>query len=122
MWLIAWLRCRVIPGLASPSEAFGRSWDPESRNKNRKPTIKFANFYTQTLPKETTHVFAFLVPSTMPRLKKYLATQTLPNGKYLLVNAFPFKDGTEPTKIIRTEKNLPIYIYNLTKLTAKPSL
>jgi len=62
-------------------------------------------------------IFAFLVPQTMPRLKKYLAIQTLPNAKYLLVSMFPFKDDTKPIKKITTKKSGTIYVYELKNLT-----
>lgn len=72
--------------------------------------LKLTNFYNQKLPQETTVIFIFLMPKIMPRVKQYLATQKLPNAKYILAYAFPFPDVT-PEKIIKTPKAAPLYIY-----------
>ena len=85
---------------------------------NRRVKIKLRNFYKQMLP-DATVVFAFLMPQNMDKVKKFLAKQVLPNGKYMLVYAFPFKD-VEPQHVIRVERCAPVYIYDLQKLT-KPS-
>jgi SAM-dependent methyltransferase len=93
MWLIAWLR--ALP------------------YKNAR--IIWKNFYKQPLS-DATVIYAFLVPTTMERLRKYLAAQRLPQGKHMLVYAFPFKD-IPPLQVIREPQCLPVYIYDLQELT-----
>lgn len=95
LWPIAWFRSRGLP-------------------KNQ---LIFGNFYKADLS-DATIVYAFLVPNTMPRLKQFLATQTIPHSRYLLSFMFPFKDVT-PLKIIRSTGNGPIYVYDLRLLTKK---
>lgn len=82
---------------------------------NKRVKIKLRNFFNQTLP-DATVVFAFLMPQNMDKVKKFLAKQTMPSGKYLLVYAFPFKD-VKPQHVIRVAKCAPVYIYDLQKLT-----
>lgn len=77
--------------------------------------IRFGNFYQQNLS-EATVLFAFLTPKTMPSVKKQLAQQVIPHGKYLLVYAFPFRD-VEPEKVVTLPQQGAIYIYDLQKLT-----
>lgn len=77
--------------------------------------VRFGNFYKQNLS-EATVLFAFLTPKTMPSVKKQLAQQIIPNGKYLLVYAFPFRD-VEPEKVVTLPRQGAIYIYDLQKLT-----
>lgn len=77
------------------------------------------NFYTQFLPVNTTIIFAFLLPATMPRLKDFLLKQRLPQAKYLLVYAFPFKD-VDPVTIVQAKNCAPLYVYDAKALTSKP--
>lgn len=82
---------------------------------NKKIKIKLRNFYKQSLP-DATVVFAFLMPKNMEKVRQYLAKQTLPNGKYLLVYAFPLPEDTKPLHIIKAEKCAPLYIYDIKAL------
>jgi SAM-dependent methyltransferase len=94
MWLIAWLR------------SLGQ----------RKASIRFGNFYTKDLSSATV-VFAFLMPQNMPRVRRFLQGQAIPNGKLFLSYTFPFKDML-PLAVIREPKCAPIYVYDLQELVA----
>lgn len=83
---------------------------------NKKIKIKLRNFYKQSLPNATV-IFAFLMPKNMPKVRQYLSKQTLPNGRYLLVYAFPLPPDTKPLHVIRVPKCAPLYIYDLKGLT-----
>lgn len=83
---------------------------------NKKIKIKLCNFYKQSLPNATV-IFAFLMPKNMPKVRQYLSKQTLPNGRYLLVYAFPLPPDTKPLHVIRVPKCAPLYIYDLKGLT-----
>ncbi len=83
---------------------------------NKKVKIKLRNFYKQSLPNATV-TFAFLMPKNMPKVHQYLSKQTLPNGKYLLVYAFPLPPDAEPLHVVRAPKCAPLYIYDLKMLT-----
>lgn len=86
-------------------------WPFAKLRVGRKGKVFFRNFYNQTLPPETTIVYAFLVPDTMPRFKKYLLGQNLTNVRYVISYAFSFKD-LQPLHVVR-EKNCPgVYIYD----------
>lgn len=98
MWFIAWLRTQFPP----------TRW-------KRSPVIRFGNFYKQDLSQATV-IFAFLTPRTMPCVKQQLSQQVIPNGRYLLVYAFPLRD-VKPEKIVTLPKQGAIYIYDLQKLT-----
>jgi cyclopropane fatty-acyl-phospholipid synthase-like methyltransferase len=80
-------------------------------------TIKFRDFYQTDLPSGTTVIFAFLMPENMPRLKKYLSRQQIPQGKYLLSYMFHFKD-IEPIQLIHTQRDGQIFVYDLQNLIA----
>ena len=79
--------------------------------------VRYANFYKQQLPEKTTVVFAFLMPKTMKRIRRYLAEQHLPQAKYLLAYTFPLPQEVHPMTIIREDKCGPIYVYDLQELT-----
>ncbi len=83
----------------------------------RNSHIRFGNFYTKSL-RDATHVFAFLMPENMPKVRTYLARQTCPRGKFFLAYAFPFKDA-EPLHFVRAKICAPIYIYDLQELTRR---
>lgn len=102
MWLIAWTRILLW------------RWRHRQYGTHR-PKIQWRNFYRQKLT-DATVLYAFLLPQNMERLRKYLAKQQIPNGKYMLVYAFPFKDVT-PLTVIREPKCLPMYVYGLKELT-----
>ncbi|MBI1834030.1 MAG: hypothetical protein HYR90_04375 [Candidatus Andersenbacteria bacterium] len=73
--------------------------------------VIWGNFYKKPLPANTTAVFVFLLPETMPRLKKYLKEQSMPTLKYVMSYAFPFKDIV-PVKVIKEPKCAAIYVYD----------
>ncbi|MEX0649737.1 MAG: hypothetical protein WD200_01960 [Candidatus Andersenbacteria bacterium] len=77
--------------------------------------IRFGNFYKQSIS-DATVVFVFLLPQNMPRLKAYLATQSIPAGRYCIAYAFPFQDMPALTTI-REKRVLPMYVYDLQELT-----
>lgn len=106
MWLAAKLRTSAHP--------------PGKGGKGGFASIKFKNFYKQTLSPETTVIFAFLMPDNMPRLKKYLASQNLPNLKHVLAYTFPFKD-IPPRRIIKTPQSGAIYVYDPPSLAPPPA-
>lgn len=82
-------------------------------------SIRAGNFYKQDIS-DATIVFVFLLPAAMPRLKKYLTSQSVPGAKYLIAYAFPLTD-IAPLKTIKESRVLPMYVYNLRELTAKLS-
>ena len=92
MWLVSWARLRG--------------------------GVFFANFYKKQLPEETTVVFTFLMPRTMKRAQRYLASQHLPKGKYLLSYTFPLPQEVPPLNIIRDKQCGPIYVYDLQELNS----
>ena len=73
--------------------------------------VRMSNFYKQKLPSQTTIIFAFLMPENMARVKDFLAKQDLPNLRYILVYAFPFKE-VEPLHIVHAPKCARLYIYH----------
>jgi hypothetical protein len=77
----------------------------------KKIHVRYANFFHQKFP-EATHIFAFLMPNNMEHVRQYLLSQPLPNLKYILVYAFPFKEIT-PLTVIREDKCAPLYVYRL---------
>lgn len=89
MWAVAWLR------------TVG----------SKRASVQLHNFFRQKLPEETTMLFTFLMPDTMPRLRRYLRDQNLPNLQFLLSYAFQFKD-ISPIRVVREHNCAPIYIYN----------
>lgn len=89
MWAIAWLRT--------------------ARHKNIR--IHLANFFSKKIP-QATYVFAFLMPNNMERVRQFLISQHLPNIKFILVYAFPFKAAT-PLTVIRADRCAPLYVYRL---------
>lgn len=78
-------------------------------------SIVFGNFYNRKI-EDATIVFAFLMPDNMPRVKKWLARQSVPRGRYLLAYMFPFQDEP-PLRIVRAKDCGPIYIYDLREMT-----
>lgn len=80
-----------------------------------RPRIIFGNFYQTTLA-DATIIFAFLMPATMPRVRQWLASQSVPRGKYFLAYAFPFKEVV-PLHVVKVAKCAPVYIYHLSELT-----
>lgn len=88
MWVVAWLRTIRLPNAR----------------------VQFRNFFRQTLPHDTTIIFMFLMPDTLPRLQRYLTKQSLPNLQFVLSYAFPFKD-IQPLGVIREKDCAPVYIY-----------
>lgn len=77
--------------------------------------VRFGNFYKQNIS-QASIVFVFLMPQNMPRLKDYLATQSLPRGKYLLSYSFPLP-GVEAINTVTVPQKGTIYIYDLKPLT-----
>ncbi|PIT98206.1 MAG: hypothetical protein COT71_01920 [Candidatus Andersenbacteria bacterium CG10_big_fil_rev_8_21_14_0_10_54_11] len=82
----------------------------------RRVKVKWRNFYKQTLPPDTTVVFVFLMPDHMQQIRRVLSRQTLPRGRRCLVYAFPFS-GIKPLEVIKEPNCLPLYVYDLAKLT-----
>lgn len=84
--------------------------------RHKKVRIKLRNFYQQTLPPSATVIFAFLMPKNMPKVRRYLSKQALPNGKFFLVYAFPLSPDTKPLHVIRVPRCAPLYIYDIKAL------
>lgn len=103
MWAIAWIRAKT------------RGWRKGSERQNPRVSIRFANFYKQDISNATI-VFAFLMPQNMPRLKAYLAAQSLPRAKYLLSYSFPLP-GVAPKSTVTVPERGTIYVYDLNSLT-----
>lgn len=61
-------------------------------------------------------IFAFLMPTTLPKVLELLSQQHIPNAKFFLSYAFAFKD-VEPLHVIREKNCSPVYVYDLKKLT-----
>ena len=110
MWLAA--KARVAINNLTPLRPFG-GFEGQAMQQfnNRSSQILLRNFYHQTLPSQTTVVFAFLMPDNMPRLRHYLTSQNLPNLKYILAYTFPFKEFP-PKGVIKTPNCGNIYIYD----------
>jgi hypothetical protein len=85
----------------------------------KRARIIYGNFYKKQLG-DATVVFAFLMPQNMDRLRRYLAQQVIPGGKYFLSYMFPLK-GVEPLKVVRAPQCGPVYVYNLQELTSQPT-
>lgn len=109
MWFVTWLRLLIMKTKVSGTLK-RRFLTPYN-----KPKIYLRNFYKQSL-KEATVVFAFLMPQNMNRVRKYLSKQHIPQGKYLLVYAFPL-ENVEPLHVVKAPKCAPLYVYDLPKLT-----
>lgn len=77
--------------------------------------IRYGNFYKQSLG-EATVIFAFLMPQNMERVRRFLASQRLPHGRFFLSYMFPFRH-LEPVKIIRQPRCGPVYVYDLPALS-----
>jgi|GEM_PF-1382814 hypothetical protein len=73
--------------------------------------VKMSNFYKKKLPAQTTVIFAFLMPDNMEKVRKYLVEQELPNVRFVVVYAFPFKD-IDPIKTIHTPKCSRMFVYD----------
>ena len=106
MWFIVWFRLQllrlrqtspVIPGQPSTSK--------------HRHVVYLRNFYKQSLPPETTVIFAFLMPGNMAKVKTMLAKQNLPNLRCVLIYAFPFPD-LQPLQVITTPKCSRVYVYS----------
>lgn len=82
-------------------------------------SIRYGNFYKKNISNATV-VFSFLLPKTMQTVEEYLRGQDMPNGKYLLSYAFPLAKEI-PMTVIKGEKTLPIYVYDLKQLTRTES-
>jgi len=82
-----------------------------------KVKVKMSNFYKQKLPPETTILFAFLMPENMTKVKNFISKQNLPNLRYVLVYAFPFKD-IQPLHTVHAPKCARLYIYHPSDFTA----
>ena len=52
------------------------------------------------------------MPEHMNRVREYLSHQNLPNIKYILVYAFPFKD-VKPINVIKAPNCSAVHIYDL---------
>lgn len=107
MWLAAKLRI-TINNLTRHHPFEGQAMQ---QFNNLSSQILLRNFYHQTLPSQTTVIFAFLMPDNMPRLRRYLISQNLPNLKYILAYTFPFKE-LPPNGVVKTPNCGNIYIYD----------
>lgn len=77
--------------------------------------IIFGNFYNAPLA-DATVIFAFSMPANMPRIRRFLAAQSVLHGKYFLTYVFPFKD-VQPVHIVKVPGCSALYIYALPALT-----
>lgn len=77
-------------------------------------TVSFKNFYKQPL-NDATVVYTFLLPQNMERLRQSLSTKSMPRGKYFLSYGFALPN-TKPLYIVREDKELPLYVYDLKAL------
>lgn len=101
MWLIASFRL----WLAS-----------RKQDKSIRPQLHFANFFKAKLPPDATHIFVFLMPEHMEKLRRYLKAQHLPQAQALLSYMFPVK-SLEPDAVIRPHKAGHVYVYDWQKIT-----
>lgn len=87
-------------------------WLVATIRTTRKPKakVKLRNFYRQSLPDDTTVIFAFLMPENMARMRKYIAAQNIPKLRYIVIYAFGFKE-VQPLTIIREHNCAPMYVY-----------
>lgn len=105
MWAVAWFRIKLLPLTKGESRA------------KRGVGVYFGNFYKQDISGATI-IFVFLMPQNMLRLKKYLATQSLPHAKYLLSYSFPLPN-VKPQQTITVPQKGTIYVYNVREVTSE---
>lgn len=112
MWIIAWIRLSIFLPLTrgGPRQRRGEGLSTTEKRRSQ-PQILLKNFYRQTLPPDTTIIYAFLMPKNLPCLLNYLATQKLPRAKYLLSYTFALPN-TPPRDIIQTPAHGAIYVYH----------
>jgi hypothetical protein len=111
MWLVIKIRAFFSPcRRGSDSRSESRGWEC------KKIKLRYANFYKQTLPPETTVVFSFLMPQNMSKVKDFLARQSLPQARYFLSYAFSLPD-VEPLHMVHTPKCARVFVYDLRQLT-----
>lgn len=110
MWAIGWLRLISSYRVNRPPSQTLSSVSSKEVPATIRPYIKFGNFFHQHLPAETTIVFAFLLPKTMPHLKEYLSQQHLPKLRYILTSTFPFPNE-KSFRVVEVKNLGKIYIY-----------
>jgi SAM-dependent methyltransferase len=81
----------------------------------RHTKVVYQNFYKASL-RDATIIFAFLMPQNMERVKRFLARQRMPRGRFFVSYAFALP-GIQPLQIVQTPKCARVYIYNLKDLT-----
>lgn len=84
---------------------------------HRDVKVLYGNFYKKHFP-DATVLFAFLVPQTMGRARAFLQQANVPQAKYVLAYAFPFKD-VAPLSVVREKKCAPLYVYDAQELTGR---
>lgn len=90
MWVVAFLRTGFKNGVS----------------------IRYGNFFKQTIPADATMVFIFLMPKHMEEVRVYLAKQRLSDDVFVLSYAFPIQ--SVPSKATFREKNCaPLYMYSM---------
>lgn len=79
--------------------------------------LMYGNFFRHALPIETTIIFLFLMPNTMPRLLEYLAKQQLPHVRHVVTYTFRIPD-VPPKQVIEVAGIGKMYVYHLSDLQA----
>lgn len=93
MWLVAFLRTA----------------------RYKKARLVYGNFFNKTLPKETTHIFLFLMPKHMVQVGKYISSQQIDGQTIVLSYAFPFREAASDM-VFRESKCAPLYQYTVAGL------
>lgn len=79
---------------------------------NKRAKVRYGNFLTETLPKDTTVIFTFLMPKHMEKIRQYIAKQNVAGSVIVLSYAFPITDVPART-VFRANKCAPLYMYTV---------
>lgn len=78
-------------------------------------TILWRNFYTQTLPADTTIIFVFMMPQHMAKIRHFIHDQELSKLQFVLSYSFPIPD-IRPVDLVQLERAGTIYVYGAESL------
>ncbi len=90
MWFVAWIRTVSKKGVK----------------------VRYGNFFKKSIPRDTTYIFAFLMPKHMQEVRDYIAKQDIPGSVLVFSYAFPIQD-IAPRMIYRAKKCAPLYMYTV---------
>lgn len=97
MWCVAWVRSL----------------------SNKNASVYYGNFFKNNIS-DATVVFIFLLPKAMPAVLDYIKKQDFPQGRLILSYGFSLANAV-PVGVVKAEKCLPLYVYDLKQLTTGES-